>query len=789
MCKMVRFLTCIAFCLAVSPSTELGAGNHSNLDVGRAKLMPNQMVIPNAGQWDENILASIRAAGINLWLTQTGIVLDAGELRGDPTTEGAFDYKASQATQGGRDVVQLGLGDLNLSKNTISYGTVIGGCNFILGSDPTRWVANVPMVDHIYCENVYLGIDLLLKLDSGLPSLSFVAEPGADQSMIQFSTTGTGPGLTPKADGFGVAGQYGSFSVRSTGVQFERSTAGETVVANFAPATNLKSSTSASTITATISYSSFLGGTQYDVINGMAIADDGSVVVVGNTESANFPTQGAFDPSYNGGSFGDVFITKLSGNGSSLVYSTFVGGAGADISSGIVLDSDGGPIITGITGSLGTFPLLGGYDSTYAGAGDGFVLKLSSTGAVLEYSTYIGGINEDYPRAIAVDDAGSVYLAGHTRSLNFPTVGLLDTDFNGGGYDAFVCKLTTAGSVLAYSGYVGGSSDDQAFGIDVDATGRAHIRGWTGSGNFPAVNAFDNSYNGGDRDAFLARVSASGDALEYSTFFGGVGSDYGVGLDLDDAGYVYLGGVTRSSDFPLANAFDSTLGGSQDLYVAKFDSSGQSLVFSTFLGGEAEDFNGLATVDFCGQVFVTGYTYSEDYPMVLPDDSTFGGGADLALSGFTPDGADLIYSSFVGGTGFEFANAISVHFGSVYLAGVTNSGDFPTAGAYDSTLTGDYDGFITVTSDVGVNECGCVCQCHADPVCDGIQNDILDVVRAITVAFRGGAPVIDPSPTCPFESTDVNCTGATDVIDVVKIISVAFRGVSPSVEFCDPCQP
>jgi hypothetical protein len=250
-----------------------------------------------------------------------------------------------------------------------------------------------------------------------------------------------------------------------------------------------------------------------------------------------------------------------------------------------------------------------------------------------------------------------------------------------------------------------------------------------------------------------------------------------------------MAGVTRSTDFPLLNAYDATLDGLQDLFVMKVDSNGQSLSFSTFLGGSAEDFNGIAAVDFCGQVFVTGYTYSTDFPMVSAIDSVFAAGSELIVAQFPADGSQLLHSTYIGGAEFEFANSIVLRNGSAFVAGVTNSTDLPVVGAYTDTLTGDYDGFLQILSNFGVNDCGCQCLCAADPECDGIRSDIVDVVQVIGVAFRGATAIVDPSPTCPASPTDVNCSGATDVIDVVKTVGVAFRGASPAVEYCDPCQP
>ncbi len=660
-----------------------------------------------------------------------------------------------------------------LSIDQLETVGLVGSANFLIGADQSKWVNGVPMVRGINLREIHPGIDLSLTSAAGSLVVRFALRQSAkpqDLAINHLALENAGLEIEQVGGDLLLRLPTGSHPSNVDG-KYDRQSAG------------------GAASPAGIDYGTYLGGTGYDAIYGMAIGSDGAIYVAGNTESANFPTANPFDPTYNSGTFGDVFLSKFAADGQSLIYSTFIGGSGPDILAGISIDNTGRAYLTGITGSPGTFPILAGYDSTYGGSGDGFIMRLSPAGNQIQFSTYAGGTNEDYPRAIAIDDAGNSYICGHTRSTNFPSLGGLDGDFNGGSFDAFVLKLDASGQSLGYSSYLGGAADDQAFGIVVDDASRAYVRGWTASNNFPTANAYDASFNGGERDVFLARLNASGSAFEFSTYLGGEDTDYGVGIVLDDMGRACMAGVTRSSDFPLVNAYDATLDGLQDLFVVKVDSNGQSLAFSTLLGGSAEDFNGIAAVDFCGQVFVSGYTYSTDFPMVSAIDSVFAAGSELVVAHFPADGSQLLHSTYVGGAQFEFVNAIALRSGSACIAGVTNSTDFPSVGAYTDTLTGDYDGFITLLSGIGVNDCGCQCLCPADPACDGVRSDIVDVVQAVTVAFRGGAAITDPSPTCPVTPTDVNCSGATDIVDIVKIVSVAFRGGSASVEYCDPCQP
>jgi hypothetical protein len=335
-------------------------------------------------------------------------------------------------------------------------------------------------------------------------------------------------------------------------------------------------------------YSTYLGGSLQDGVQlGMAVDAAGNAYLTGSTSSMDFPTTpGAFDSTFNGGDyagFGDVFVTKLDPSGATLVYSTYFGGSaaphippwgtrGGDGARGIAVDGAGSAYITGLTSSADLPTTPGAYDSTFnGGLQDSFVAKLDPSGSELVYSTYLGGSFEDDGIGIAVDGAGSAYVAGRTfGSYDFPTTpGAFDITYSGGVSDATLTKLDPTGAV-AYSSYLGGGGLDEGFGIEVDGAGRAYLSGFTNSAGFPTTpGALDTMPNGGV-DVFITQMNAAGTAPVQSTFLGGAGDDFGYDLAIDGSGSVYVTGDTNSADFPAtAGAFATTRAGGFDAFVAK----------------------------------------------------------------------------------------------------------------------------------------------------------------------------------------------------------------------------
>ncbi|HEV2424216.1 MAG TPA: SBBP repeat-containing protein [Terriglobia bacterium] len=321
----------------------------------------------------------------------------------------------------------------------------------------------------------------------------------------------------------------------------------------------------------TLTYSSYIGGSLEDDAYGIAVDSAGEAFVVGRTASTNFPLLDAYQAQNNGGF--DIFVAKVAAAGSSLVYSTYLGGASEDDGFGIAVGPGGGAYITGQTFS-NDFPTASAYQTAYGGSADAFVAKLafSSSKLSLTYSTYLGGTSSDQAFGIALDSSLNAYVTGSTSSTDFPTVSPIQSAFQGGSSDAFLSKLSSTGTALTYSTYLGGNSTDAGRAVAVDSSGHAHVAGYTSSSNFPTINPVQSTY-GGNQDAFLSRVSPSGCGLVFSTFLGGKSTD-GAGNGDSVAvnastGDTYMVGTTGSNDFPTQKPFQAATGGNNDVFLAK----------------------------------------------------------------------------------------------------------------------------------------------------------------------------------------------------------------------------
>jgi len=319
---------------------------------------------------------------------------------------------------------------------------------------------------------------------------------------------------------------------------------------------------------------------------------------------------------------------------------------------------------------------------------------------VLSYSSYLGGGGFDHGNAIAVDAAGNIYVAGGTGSANFTTANAAQPNF-GGGFDCFIAKLNPSGSALIYSTYLGGSGGDACSGMAVDAAGNVYLTGVTTSPNFPAVGALQQSYGGGQSDAFVAKLNANGAALAYSTYLGGGGADQSNGIVVDANGAAYLAGVTGSSDFPTKNPLQPSLGGNTDAFVTKVQPDGAALVFSTFLGGNALDQGCGIAVDASGNAYVSGWTRSANFPLANALQPAIGGGGDIFVSKLNASGSALVFSTYLGGStddaqGFPGNQLALDAAGNVYVTGSTSSRNFPLANALQGSFGGGtLDAFVT----------------------------------------------------------------------------------------------
>ncbi|MDO8586521.1 MAG: SBBP repeat-containing protein [Armatimonadota bacterium] len=391
-------------------------------------------------------------------------------------------------------------------------------------------------------------------------------------------------------------------------------------------------------------YATFIGGSSSEGAYAIALDSSVCVYITGGTSSSDYPiTTAAYDKTYNGNV--DVFVSKLSADGSSLLASTFLGGSVATESpSGLRLDSSGGAYVAGSTNSFDFPTTSGAYDTTWNTAYDPlnnpltdvFVTKLASDLSSLSYSTFLGGANTVGPYTesafdIAVDSSGCAYVVGDTCSTDFPTTtGALRTSHNGA-YDSFVTKLNASGSSLAYSTFLGGMTGrTEAVGVTVDSSGLAYVTGRTQALDYPTTSGSYQPARTGSSNIILTKINPSGSGVVDSTLFGGsVNADCGYAVALDSSGYVYLTGKASSTNFPATiDAYDPTCDG-DDAYVAKFNASLSTLLYSTLLGGTAlngESALGIV-VDSSGNAYVAGGTTSSDFPTTTGTyDTSYNGG-------------------------------------------------------------------------------------------------------------------------------------------------------------------
>uniref|UniRef100_UPI00257A18E1 SBBP repeat-containing protein n=1 Tax=Chloroflexus sp. TaxID=1904827 RepID=UPI00257A18E1 len=439
-----------------------------------------------------------------------------------------------------------------------------------------------------------------------------------------------------------------------------------------------------------------LGGSSFDEANALTLDARGNVYVAGWTSSTDFPaTPGGYDGSCSGR---DAFVSTLSGDLRNLLASTFLGGAsgsGDDVANSLVVSSQGTVYVAGATGSA-NFPITPGtFDGVFSDASDVFVSKLSGDLHNLLASTFLGGSSFDEATALVLDAQGNMYVTGITGSTDFPiTPGAYDRSFDGIYSEAFVSKLSGDLRSLIASTFLGGGERDYATDLAQDTRGNIYVVGWTESTDFPTtLGVYDGSFNG-SMDAFVSTLSGDLGRLLAGTFLGGSSFDEATALALDGQGSVYVVGRTESTDFPTtAGAYDGSFNGG-DSFVSRLSGDLRNLLAGTFLGGSNSDSAAALALDGQGNVYVAGVTDSSDFPTTAGAyDGSFSGG-DAFVSTLSGDLHSLLASTLLGGSDHDFVTALALDGqGNVYVVGHTESTDF-------STTAGVYDGSFNGSGDM-----------------------------------------------------------------------------------------
>lgn len=660
--------------------------------------------IPNVGQFDSRVCYFAHSKGCYLYFLSDRIVFDF--VAKTDNAEAPEEKQDAWAA-----AIALVFDQSNSGVELQGHSPGAGGMNFFLGNNPAHWYSNICSYGELLYRELWPGVDLLIRDAGGELKFDWTVHPGGLPDQIVMRYEGVDSLELDDAGNLLVHHALGTMT-DTCPFAYQELDSGKTVVAcPFVKNPQARGDMTVGfeaeaydtahplCIDPAMNYTTYLGGSGTDFIRGIAVDETGNAYFVGQTSSGNFPVVvGAYQPALAG--ITDVFVTKISPDGSSLIYSTYLGGTSSDDGLSITIDSSGAAYVTGYTTST-DFPTVGPYQAARAGSQDAFVSKLSPNGGSLTYSTYLGGtIGQTTGRGIAVNAFGQTYVAGETSSASFPTTGSsLSPSYNGGTSDCFVSLLSSSGGILLVSTYLGGSGADIAYDLALDASDFVYITGSTDSVNFPTTTGAFQTAFAGNMDAFVAKLEGDVSALVYSTYLGGSDGDEALAVALDSTNRACVTGVTSSANFPVtAGAFQTALAGANDAFITKLSADGGSLVFSTYLGGSEPDTGSAITLDSAGHIWVAGYTSSANFPItpsVIP--SALTGTVDWFISMLSADGSNLMVSYYLGGTSQQEPSGIAVDgLGAVYVVGYTDSNDFPvTAGAFQTVFAGDTDGAAT----------------------------------------------------------------------------------------------
>ncbi len=732
----------------------------------------------NAGQWDESIKFRASAGAATMWFGSDGAYYQfARELSDFESSD-----KSDKQGPGEVEVMMIKASFVGARSNPEVVGAdkLDYKCNYFLGNDPSRWHTNVSNYESIVYREVYPGIDLKYFGNGEQLEYDFIVSPGTDPSRIEVRYDGAdgvyvnGSGelvvethwgsvteLRPyvyQEDGSGrieVVGSYRLLSPNSFGFSFDE---------GYDPSLPL-------IIDPVLTYSTYLGGSGSDYGWGIDIDDSDYAYTLGVTNSADFPVINAAQETLAGD--WDVTVSKISLETGQFIFSTYLGSTGREENPRMELDRDGCTYIVGRTWA-DDFPVSGAFDATFDGSSDAFLTKLSAGGNQLIFSTFLGGSDDDFGMGVAVDTALNAYVTTTTYSTDFPTLNPFQLAPGQVSKAATVSKFTVAGDQLVFSTYLGGLQDDESRAILVDDEGCVYLTGYTYSKDFPLENAYDSVLDG-STDCFLTKFSSDGSSLIYSTYFGGTSVELCTAMGLDDLGRLYVTGGTASADLPIVNGFQPIHSGGSalgyDIFVAKFSQAGTDLLYSTFLGGAGDDFGEGMCLGRYGEIYLTGYTYSFDFPLADPLFDEMLGVPDAIVARIDDDGSGLKFSSYLGGSLSDVGRNVVINdLRSVYVTGYTTSSNFPVVDPIQTYRRGTRDAFVSMI------DIGC---------CDGIMGnvdyddrdyvDAMDVLYYISWLYKQG-----PAPPCRSEA-DANGDGQLDPQDMVYLISYIWQfGPAPS---------
>ncbi len=837
----------------VSPSADTDSRARAAQNYGRLPLTFE----PNHGQTDPQVRFLSRGRGYTLFLTgsETVLSLKKPSAAGKSKLENGNSKIASQNPNPEPrtpEVLRMKLLGASPAMEFEGQDKLPGISNYFIGKDASKWRTNIPHYRGVVAKQVYPGVDLVYYGHGRQLDYDFIVAQGADPQAIRFAldtenrkaknenrqTSGNPESRIPNPDNLRIDANGDLVVALDAGeVRFHKPLVYQNKLAvgsrQLAAGTNRQSQignrqliegryvllaenhvgfevgpydrTRPLVIDPVLSYSTYLGGIEIDAANAIAVSSDGSAFIAGETDSADFPTAHPLQPNV-GGPFefpNDAFVAKISHDGSTLFYSTFLGGSLQDRANGIAVDTFGNAYVTGTTisqdypGSIGAAdPNCGNDGRCDATTNDGLLLsdafatKLNPLGSALVYSTFISHLgppvldnngdpvldDRGLPTFFGANDLGFDIAVGLNGSAH--VVGTTDVGagpFAGLGQDAFLVKISASGATFLYFGDFGGISEDQPFGVALDSLENTYLTGVTYSANFPGCAL------AGDADAFLMRIDttqAVAGSILGSTCLGGSSRDQGNGLAVDAANNAYVAGVTNSADFPTTGGVvkpGCTAEG--DVFVSKFNTT-PALVYSTCVGGSGGDSGAAIALDAATNAYVTGFTNSAvDFPVPGIPPTSFqevygGGNTDAFIFQLNTTATALTYASFLGGSNAEDGRGIAVDVnGNAYVTGQTCSTDFPTVRPLQEFPGGNCDAFV-VKVQVGPGFALSASTLNFGPQAVGTTSQ----PQTVTLSSKGDTPVTITSVSGSGDfSVSEDCTTLSPLaVDATCDIDVTF---------------
>jgi PKD repeat protein len=692
---------------------------------------------PNEGQFDDNVSFQAQSSPEQIiTVFQNGI-----------------EFSPANETNKTVQPIFMLLNGANNATKIIGINQVNGTANYYYGTDPSAWKTGIPLSAGVEYADVYPGINLSLSGKGGILKSEFIVKPGADPAAITLQYSGQ--------DSLQLNQSTGDLVIK---------TAGRDII-DEAP------------------YA-------YQTINGTNVTVPCSYRI-GDGNTVTF-TVGSYNKGYT------LVIDPV------MRYSLYFGGAGREQGNSIAVDDKGYAYFIGTTwsdhlkyskpqpqaGQVAAMGLAPGSIQPYFGGGDkdAFVYKINPDGTDLVYMSFIGGKGTDEGTGLVIDDEGNTYITGGTNSPDFPVKNAF-RDKISGKYDAFVTKLAPNGTDLVSSTYIGGTADDFGYSIAIDGKKDIFVTGQTKSWDYPVVNRYQLSPFGGLADAFVTKMSGDGKSIVYSNFIGGSAYEAGSAIAVDPNGYACIVGQTESPNFPVIKPYQSSLKGSFDVFVTKFDPEGKyPAAYSTYLGGNNwDDGKGIIT-HADGSLTVVGSTKSPDFPTVNPIQPSLRGVQDGFVASLNSDGSTLTQSTYFGGSLVDsIAGVAADDSDNLYIVGTTDSPDLPVSLAYQSKLGGKSDVMLTkFTSNLS-----------QVAYCTYLGGSEIDEGRGIAVTGEGDAyltgftnsknfPKVWPYQQNFGDGDDdafVAVISEHDMIPVTDFVGVPTEGEAPlTVQFTDTSQ-